>query len=164
MTARRAPRVALFLLARLGPANEPLAGDLLEVFEATGSRWWLWRQVIAAIATECLQPEREIRPLRLVDRDPLDDVPHASVERREINLTASPVHGVGGLGLVMLAVAVGAVDTRVWSIALTAGLIVALHGLLLGVALIFFNRPPAHSSRVLFEEGNQVPPRRSGRG
>jgi hypothetical protein len=151
MTAtRRPPRIALWLLERFGPVNEPLAGDLVEGFELTGSRLWFWRQVLAAILFARPDGAREIRPLRLVDREPLDDFRIIPVVRRTINLTASPIHGIGGLGLLALAIAISAVDVRLWWIALAMVLIVAGTGVLLGLALIVLRRPTRpHATRTL---------------
>ncbi len=45
------PRVATWLLERLGPTDEGLAGDLLEEYARRGSTFWFWRQVIMAVLT-----------------------------------------------------------------------------------------------------------------
>lgn len=134
MTHSHPPRIALWLLERFGPDNEPLIGDLIEQFE-TRSRWWFWRQVLAALVLARFQRPREIRPLRLVDREPGDVAPPVS-EWRTINLTASPIHGVGGLGLLALAVLVSFVAPQVW----WAALVVLLNGILLGAALILIEQ------------------------
>jgi hypothetical protein len=49
----RPPRLALALLERWIPDNEPLAGDLLEASRQR-SRAWFWRQVLLAIAARVL--------------------------------------------------------------------------------------------------------------
>ena len=51
MKDRQAPRLALALLDRFVPDSEPLAGDLVEQFDARPSAVWFWVQVLAAIAT-----------------------------------------------------------------------------------------------------------------
>lgn len=45
---RRAPRLAIALLARLS-ADDALVGDLAEEFRAGRSRGWFWRQVLGAL-------------------------------------------------------------------------------------------------------------------
>ena len=49
MTRTEPPRLPVALLNRFLAHDDPLAGDLLERYAATGSRLWLWRQVIMAI-------------------------------------------------------------------------------------------------------------------
>jgi hypothetical protein len=112
-----------------------MAGDVLEEFHTRQSRLWLWRQVVVAIAMNARTP-REIRPLRLVDRAPGAQLPNpAVVSRRTINLTASPVPGVGGLGLLALAVLITLATPHAWIFLLA----VVLDGILLGAAWAFIN-------------------------
>jgi len=47
---RQPPALATFLLDRLGPRDESLAGDLHEEYAAGRSRAWFWYQAMAAIA------------------------------------------------------------------------------------------------------------------
>jgi|SRR5438477_9693334 len=51
MINRAPPRIATWLLERLGPAfrNESLVGDLFEEYQHDRTRAWYWRQVIVAI-------------------------------------------------------------------------------------------------------------------
>jgi hypothetical protein len=51
MTNRVPPRIATWLLERLGPGyrNESLAGDLFEEYQQDRTQAWYWRQVIVAI-------------------------------------------------------------------------------------------------------------------
>jgi hypothetical protein len=59
------PRLALGLLTRFlaGGRRESLIGDLLEEYRSGRSRFWLWRQVIAAIAAGAIA-ELVDEPLR----------------------------------------------------------------------------------------------------
>jgi len=140
MTSSAIPRLALALLGRFVPDNEPLAGDLIEEFQREGSHTWLWCQVLAAIATHLLKRSPVIRPLRLLDVQPPDAVERSQqVDRRDrsVNLSASPVSGVGGLGLASLAMFVTCVVPHAWW-ALLASVLV---GLSLGAVMIVMRRP-----------------------
>ncbi len=44
------PRVATFILGRLGPQNDVLVGDLTEEYLRRQSVSWYWRQVLVAVA------------------------------------------------------------------------------------------------------------------
>ena len=155
MTSTQPPRLAMALLDRYIPDNEPLAGDLAEGFAATGSRVWLWRQVLLAILLTALRRDRRPRPLRLMD----DAHSHAAAsweQRREtlkpINITASPITGVGGLGLVALGVIVAV--TRPGALVIVLGGVVG--GALLGIVMVAISRhrmqsqPGGGSASVLF--------------
>jgi hypothetical protein len=138
MTRQRAPRLALALLEHFVPDNAPLAGDLLEEYERCQSSAWFWWQVLAAIVTAFFDRPAEIRPLRLVDVQPLDALERSNRMNRHfrpVNLSASPLSGVGGLGLVVLAFHVTVVVPGAWW-----GLLASvLAGVLLGIALIAIN-------------------------
>ncbi len=140
MTTRQPPRLALALLERLVPDSSPLAGDLVEEFEAGQSRAWVWWQVVAAIAVARLgRPDVEIRPLRLVDRQPADALERSRrmcLRFRPVNLSASPVHGIGGLGMVVLCLLVSRVMPAAWWLLLAS----VFSGVLLGVAMIAMRR------------------------
>ena len=139
MTSRQAPRLALALLERFVPDSAPLAGDLIEEFERRQSRAWLWWQVLAAIAWSSFEPDTEIRPLRLVDLQPVDALERSrrmSLRFQPVNLSASPLSGVGGLGLVALGFLVTIVMPGAWWVLLASTLagaflslaIIAMHG------------------------------------
>ena len=135
MRRRHAPRLALALLERLGPDSEPVAGDLVEEFERRQSTVWFWLQVLAAIATASFARGAEIRPLRLVDLQPADALERSrrmNLRFPPVNLSASPVSGVGGLGLVILAGLVTLVMPAAWWLLLAS----ALAGVVLGIAVI----------------------------
>lgn len=82
---------------------------------------------------------REIRPLRLVDLQPIDAIERT--RRRDlrfatVNLTVSPVYGVGGLGIVALAFLVTFVVPGAWWVLLAS----VVGGIVLGAALIASRR------------------------
>lgn len=122
MRHRTPPRLAVAFLTRFGPNDDGLVGDLIEEFEAGRSRLWFWKQVMLAAFGETRRPDREIRPLRLVDDHPplgfigsrVKAMPPA---RRTVNLTASPLAGIGGLGLATLALLITWIVPEVWWIA-----------------------------------------------
>jgi hypothetical protein len=135
-----APRLALALLNRFTPDDEPLTGDLLEEYAAGRSRAWFWRQTIAAVALTMLRRSDEVRPLRLVDGVPARVSPLASAAtiapRRTVNLTASPIAGIGGLSLVIMGTLVTIVMPQAWWLVAAA----ALAGVIFGVVLIAIRR------------------------
>lgn len=139
MTSRQPPRLALAVLECLVPDSSSLAGDLTEEFHRRQSRGWLWWQVIAAVAIAAFNRPDEIRPLRLVDLQPTDALERSrrmSLRSGPINLTASPLYGVGGLGLVALALLVTVVLPAAWWILLAS----IFGGIVLGVAMIARHR------------------------
>ena len=145
MRDRHPPRLALALLERFAPDSEPLAGDLVEEFERRPSSAWFWVQVLAAIAAGWGTRTDEIRPLRLVDLQPADALERTrrlSLRFPSVNLSASPVAGVGGVGLVILACLVTRVMPTAWSLLLAS----ALAGCALGVVMIVV-RDHADSAR-----------------
>ena len=107
MTDRHPPRLALALLERFVPDSEPLAGDLVEAFAAHPSTMWFWGQTLGALVTAAWAARTgEIRPLRLVEVQPADAIERTrrfGLRFPAVNLTASPLPGVGGLGLAIFA-------------------------------------------------------------
>ena len=137
MKRRPSADFALALLDRWVPDSEPLAGDLFEEFERRRSHGWLWRQVILAIVLEqAARRDRQAAPLGLADGGTGTSRP-ATASGRTISLSASPVQGIGGVGLVALAVLVSIVRPGAWWL-LLAGL---AGGILLGGALLMLRRP-----------------------
>jgi hypothetical protein len=120
MTTSDPPKLAVALLNRVIPDNDPLAGDLIEEFHRGRSGLWFWRQVLGAALVAGFTRPREIRPLRLVDQPSMSRVLRSLPGRRTINLTASPLHGIGGLGLLAFAVLVAIVVPELWSLMLLA--------------------------------------------
>jgi len=138
MTRPTLPRIALALLERFVPDSTPLAGDLVEEFERRRSRGWVWRQVLVAVATRWFTRPDEIRPLRLVDLQPVDAQRRTALRRHwtPVNLAASPLPGIGGLGLVILTLLMTLVQPGAWW--MLAASVAA--GVLLGVILIARHR------------------------
>jgi hypothetical protein len=52
MTGRVPPRIATWLVERLGPSyrNESLLGDLFEEYQQDRTRGWYWRQALVAVS------------------------------------------------------------------------------------------------------------------
>jgi hypothetical protein len=130
MTAIKPPRLAMALIHRFLSDHEALSGDLFEEFARRQSRWWLWTQLIGAIIVTSCQRRRtlEVRPLHLVDErlTPLK-VTGQSRLKPIVNLTASPVHGTGGLGIVSLLVLSTALEPGMWGLVaagVAAGIVV----------------------------------------
>lgn len=139
MRSPRPPRLALGVLERLVPDGASLAGDLIEEYRRGRSRTWVWWQVLAAVLVALPGQGDEIRPLRLVDLQPVEAVERArrmSLRFARINLSASPLPGIGGLGIVMLATLLTILAPVVW-LALVLSI---ASGILLGIALIAMRR------------------------
>jgi hypothetical protein len=137
---KRSP--AIVLLNRCVPDAEPLAGDLIEECAAGRSRAWLWYQVAAAIVMASVRRSNDDRPLRLTDGavGRGSGASHATIRApRAVNLTASPIAGIGGLGLVVLVALVTVVMPGAWWLVL-AGM---LAGVAFGVVLIATRRTRA---------------------
>jgi hypothetical protein len=158
MTGTDPPRLAVALLDRFLHDNEPLAGDLVEKFAARPSRLWFWRQVLLAIVIHSFQQRDVEHPLGLGGHAsfvPAERWRH--VAPRRINLTASPVPDVGGLGLVVLGVLVALVGPEILWIFLPA----IFGGLALGAALAIIRRRaalsnPANANRTLLQDSDAV--------
>jgi hypothetical protein len=146
--ARRPPRFALALLERLVPESAALAGDLVEEFRQGRSRAWFWWQVLAAVAVALPGERGEIRPLNLVDMPPVEAIARSrrmSLKFPPVNLSGSPVSGVGGIGLVVLSTLMTLVTPAAWLILLTS----IGCGVLLGVGLIVAREHGRHGGRPL---------------
>lgn len=129
------PKLALTLLHRYVPDNDPLVGDLVEEFAAGRSRVWFWRQALTAIAIHAARPRDREHPLGLA-ASAVPPVPHVAPLPRSVNLAASPLPGIGGLGLVALGVIVAIARPNAWWIFVPA----LAGGVLLGVVLIMLRR------------------------
>jgi hypothetical protein len=143
-------RLAVALLNHFVADNEPLIGDLFEEFRTRQSQVWFWRQVLVAILISSRQDVREIRPLKLQEVDSSLDFTRPPNLSRRINLSGSPVEGIGGLGLVALGVLVTIVLPQAWWAVLGA----VLGGIILGVIMIIISRrrvtTQTRPTRVLF--------------
>jgi hypothetical protein len=137
MTERRPPRLALWILRRVLPDNESLAGDLVEMFAARRSRLWFCWQVVSAIAVHMLERPGEVRPLKLTTGESrLEHLRLRTAPFKTVNLTASPIDGVGGLGLALLGALVCAVRPEAWWIVISG----VVGGVVLGVLLVLIRR------------------------
>lgn len=154
------PWLAATILDRLADRNEALAGDLLEAYRAKPSRLRLWRELIGALAAGAFRNTGEIRPLKLLDGLP-PVIPRIHFEPHDLPLhtlglavlTASPVRGIGGLGIVATVLLITLVEPLLWWIPL-AGL---GGGAVVGAVLLALRRrkplspDPDLTSIVLFD-------------
>lgn len=134
MTGKRPPRLALALLDRFAPDGSYLAGDLVEEFMRRPSRAWFWWQVLG-IAASRLRQFDDIRPLHLVDLQPVDAQERTrrfGLRFHPVNLTASPIPGIGGLGLASLVLLVSVLLPAAW-LFLVASIVA---GVTLGILMI----------------------------
>jgi len=131
-------RLALGLLNRFIPDDEPLAGDLLEEFGRRQSQLWLWRQVVLAILIRAFRKPRDQRLLKLAEPGGAFEIVEGGCTShpKSVNLTASPIVGVGGLGLLAFAVLVTIVRPQAWWVVLAG----VLTGVLFGVVLVLIRR------------------------
>jgi hypothetical protein len=119
MTSNGPPRLALSLLSRWLPDDDPLTGDLVEEFAAGRSRAWFWRQTWSALGAAWDRPRAGVRPLKLVagpgrtDPDPTPPWPERSGGPLAY-LPASPVNGIGGLGILAAVVLLTVVVPQIW--------------------------------------------------
>ena len=143
---------AIALLERFAPDRDALVGDLLEEFERRRSLRWLWSQVLAAAASALLDRSDEIRPLKLVDLQPVDAIERSrrlSLQAMQVNVTPSPLHGVGAVTLAVVVGVLAEVASQLWWVVL-ASLVV---GTSLGVLLIRRHRSGFSRQRSLVFEG-----------
>ena len=119
MTAPKPPRLAEALLGRLALDNEPLAGDIVEEFRRRNSRFWLWRQLIAALVVQALYAPHPPVALNLTPTDPV--VAEwlmwrrlTSDKKKQVSLTGSGVEGIGGLTMVILGFMMSTVIPAIW--------------------------------------------------
>lgn len=119
MTRNDPPRLALSLLSRWLPDDDPLIGDLVEEFEAGRGRLWFWRQTCSALGAAWDRPNIGVRPLKLVagpgrlDPDPTPPWPECSGGPLAY-LPASSVNGIGGLGILAAIVLLTLVVPQIW--------------------------------------------------
>jgi hypothetical protein len=126
--------LALRLLNWFIPEGEPLAGDLLEEFGRRQSQLWLWRQVVLAILVYAFRRPADVRPLKLVDQE--FDIPEGRWRRRHVNLTGSPLPGIGGVGLAALVILATVVNPQGWLIVLSG----IAAGIVFGSVLVMIRR------------------------
>jgi uncharacterized protein (TIGR03435 family) len=145
-------RLAIAVLERLVPDSDALAGDLLEEFARRRSLTWLWSQVLACSAHALLHRSDEIRPLKLVDLQPADAIERwrqLSLERMRVNVTPSPLQGVGGVTLAVVVVVLAEIASLLWWVVLAS----MVAGTVLGLLLIRRHRGGFSRQRSLVFEG-----------
>lgn len=119
MTRNAPPRLAQSLLSRFLPDDDPLIGDLVEEFSAGRSRIWFWRQTGSALVAAWHRPRAGVRPLNLVagpgrlDPDPTPLWPERSGGPLAY-LSASPVTGIGSLGILAVIILITVVVPQIW--------------------------------------------------
>jgi hypothetical protein len=135
---RTPPRLGLALLEHLDNRNEALAGDLVEGFHLTRSHLWFWQQLLWAIVAGSFRRPAEIRPLRLVDSPSWQPAAtDFAASRRTLQtrgLAASPIEGVGGIGiaaLILLTLLVSPSALAIVAIGAVLGVALALARILL---------------------------------
>jgi hypothetical protein len=101
---------------------------------------WFWRQVLHVLLIGSLRNGREVRPLKLVEhpsalqaRRPGDRL---RVGPKPVNLSGSPIPGIGGLGLIALGTLVTLGSPQFWWVAL----VTILAGLLFGIVRVLLRR------------------------
>jgi hypothetical protein len=146
MTRSNPPRVPIALLRRYLSDNDPLVGDLLEGFAIGRSRIWFWREAFAALLLHAFRRRDEEHPLGLAApcEAPVRKTAMRN-ERRSVNLTASPVPDIGGLGLVALGTLVALVNPHAIWIFVPA----IVGGVVLGVAFILARRRGILAGRTM---------------
>ena len=82
--------------------------------------------------TRTRTPAFDTAPLGLAD-EPIDGLSTVDRPVRTVNMTASPIYGIGGLGLVALATLVSIMSPASWLVAL----VIVLTGLVLGGVLAY---------------------------
>ena len=132
-------QLALAFLHHLAHRNEPLAGDLVEEFHRRRSALWLWAQILLAMGLGSFRHHVPVA-LNLTPIDPA--VAEWLMDRalgrdnKKVNLSGSPVEGIGGLSLMILGFLMSTVVPAIWWFVL--GGIAA--GIILGVLLVFRRR------------------------
>ncbi len=159
MTRSGPPPLAVALMRRFLHDNEPLAGDLLERFAVRQSRLWFWREVLTAIAIRAFQHRDQESPLGLAGHSGFDSRERAwnVADPRQVNLTASPLPGIGGLGLVALGIVIALARPQVWWMFVPA----IVGGAALGLTLALVRRGavlsgPAMANRTLLRDSDDV--------
>ncbi|HEY1305636.1 MAG TPA: TIGR03435 family protein [Vicinamibacterales bacterium] len=154
------PSFAIAVLERLVPDSDALAGDLLEEFNCRRSLTWLGLQVLSAATTAYLHRSDEIRPLKLVDLQPVDAIERSrrlTMQTMQAPVTPSPLHGVGGVTLAVVVVVLAEVASLLWWVVLAS----IIAGTILGVLLIRRHRSGFSCQRPLVFEG-MIPRSTSG--
>jgi MFS family permease len=139
MKASLPARAALLVLRQLAQRNEPLTGDLLEEFHRGRSTLWLWAQILLGLGLGQFRHRVPVA-LNLTPIDPIvaEWLMDRTLNRgsKRVNLSGSPVEGIGGLSLMILGFLISTVVPAIWWFLL--GGIVA--GGALGFAIAYHRR------------------------
>jgi hypothetical protein len=100
---------------RFVPDSEALIGDLIEEFAHGRSHAWVWRQSFAAVIDALRHRTGEIRPLRLLDQQPLDAIERTlAMQRRRRDVSPTPNPLPASIGLVIVGGLVTALAPVMW--------------------------------------------------
>ncbi len=139
------PRLALALLRCVASGNEPLVGDLIEEFQSGRSASWFWRQVVMATVTRILHRRHAGTVLLDIDvRRPQEGAGELGLPARAhlaplvglMNINSIQASGIGGLGLVVVALMIVLEIPQLQTPMLAA----VCGGILVGVAMVLFRR------------------------
>ena len=127
----------MWILRRLAPRNETVAGDLFEQFAAGRSVFWLWSQLLLGIMIGTFHQPNTPVALNLTPIDPIvaEWQMWRRLHPRAVTLS-SPVEGVGGLALMILGWFLTFEVPSIWLLVL-AGIVC---GVVMGIALAFRRR------------------------
>ena len=149
MKASLPARAALLLLQQLAHRNEPLSGDLLEEFHRGRSALWLWVQILLGLGLGQFRHQVPVA-LNLTPIDPIvaEWLMDRALNRgpKRVNLSGSPVEGIGGLSLMILGFLMSTVVPAIWWFLL--GGIAA--GVALGLAIAYHRRSQLRVSAFQF--------------
>ena len=118
--------------------NHVAIRQLIEDFARPRSRSWFWRQALLAVAVSGFRDRREVRrfPLGITELPGQEPEVQRIVLPASINITASPIPHVGGLGLVTLIGLMVAVRPEVaWLVLFSVAV-----GIVLGVTMAAVRR------------------------
>jgi hypothetical protein len=154
----RTERTFVQVLEWFGAANtsDPLIGDLLEELRSGRSRWWLWRQVLAAVAGSVVREaaSNKLLSLRAIATGMLVAMPLSAVVKRAADFSwgNEPLQFCF-LNCFIFVVAAAAVGHKFPRHRAATVAVFTLYSLTARISLIAFNAPhffsPSHPPREL---------------